>query len=497
MVEDVLKEYSGNDNQEDIPSCSEGSGIDVNEFLERAGGCGRFQVIMQTVAFYFVLSYGYQPLIMYSIANNPDWKCVTSNSSKFCNENYGKKIDISDSNFKHRCQMKRSEWEYTTKKDFAIVTEFDLICEKESLAVLANSVFFIGWGIGGVFTGFASDMLGRKRVMIVCQALLAATAICSSYITAVWQLVILRSILGAAFGGFDICCYILLSEFIVPNYRSLSSNIYHVPLSLSVILLSVVASVEKSWRKLELYSALPGLLALVLSQSPRWLHAIGKTTKAEKVLNNVAKFNKKPLVGCYLSTLRNRATVLKYSYIDLFRNSQILKMVFAQGIGWFAVGLIFYGLALESSDLGGSMYFNLIFISLAAFPANFFCAYFCSRFGRKKSVLVSLFICSILMLGIAATPKYWSHGVVTRILLAMIGKFFLIVAFNGFYIWSFELFPTVIKTQGMTVNIITSRTGAAIAPFIVSVLQEMYPPLPFIVMSGIGFFCDCMWISSV
>ena len=181
MVEDVLKEYSGHDNQEDIPSSSEGSGIDVDEFLERAGGYGRFQVIMQTVAIYFVISYGYQPLNMYFIANNPDWKCITSNSSKFCKEHYGKKIDISDSNFKYRCQMKRSEWEYTTKKDFSIVTEFDLICEKESLAVLANSVFFIGWGIGGVFIGFASDIFGRKRVMIVCQALLSAAAMLLYY----------------------------------------------------------------------------------------------------------------------------------------------------------------------------------------------------------------------------------------------------------------------------------------------------------------------------
>ena len=160
-------------------------------------------------------------------------------------------------------------------------------------------------------------------------------------------------------------------------------------------------------------------------------------------------------------------------------------MVSAQGIGWFAAGLIYFGLALESSDLGGNMYINLILSSLADFPGNFFCAYFCYRFGRKKSVLVSLFICSVLMLGIAATPKYWS--VVTMISLAMIGKFFINVAFNGFYICSFELYPTVLKTQGMTVNIITSRTGAAIAPFIVSVLQGMYPPLPFIVMSGTGF----------
>ena len=260
---------------------------------------------------------------------------------------------------------------------------------------------------------------------------------------------------------------------------------------LSVILVTIVASVEKSWRKLELYSALPGLLALLLSfflsQSPRWLHATGKITKAENVLNNVAKFNKKPLVGCYLATHKNRATVKKYSYIDLFRNCQILKMVCAQGIGWFASGLIYFGLALESSDLGGNMYFNMILSSLADFPGNFFCAYFCSRSGRKKSVLVSLFICSVLMMGIAATPKTWSHGVVTRISLAMIGKFFINAALNGFYICSFELFPTVLRTQGMTVNILTCHIGAATAPFIVSILQRMYPPLPFIVMSGIAF----------
>ena len=102
------------------------------------------------------------------------------------------------------------------------------------------------------------------------------------------------------------------------------------------------------------------------------------------------------------------------------------------------------------------------------------------------SVLISL-----LFIGcIAAVPRSITAPHVSafaiKIRLAMIGRFFAHCACNGIYLWTFEFFPTVIRTQGCSVCTVVYRLSGAAASFRTSVLRNISVYLPYGIVFVMG-----------
>lgn len=56
--------------------------------------------------------------------------------------------------------QKCEAWDFdTTESVTTIITEWNLICDREGLVSLADSLFLVGVGIGGVVGGWISDKL--------------------------------------------------------------------------------------------------------------------------------------------------------------------------------------------------------------------------------------------------------------------------------------------------------------------------------------------------
>ena len=64
-----------------------------------------------------------------------------------------KSIASDSDNFKKRCAMNTTEWEYTTARSYSFVTEFDLVCSKTSVAALATSAVYMGGMAGSSLAG--------------------------------------------------------------------------------------------------------------------------------------------------------------------------------------------------------------------------------------------------------------------------------------------------------------------------------------------------------
>ena len=160
-----------------------------------------------------------------------------------------------------------------------------------------------------------------------------------------------------------------------------------------------------------------------------------------------------------------------------------------QAVMWFSAGLVYYGLSLESSDLDGSIY-TIFFLSTIADIVGTLFAFIFDYLGRRKPILVS-FCGSVVILGcIAAIPLSWVHASLFRIILALVGKCMIELTFAGIYIWSAELYPTVVRTQGITTCQLASHAGSAAAPFITTFLQGVYEPLPFIIMGSVSIIAS-------
>jgi len=482
-------------------------GMDVDEILTAAGGFGRFQGIMLLVFVYLVLTIGQHFVSSVFIGPDPPWTCTNitmknqtgNHTNEFCKKYPDRHVASDSDDFKLRCKWDTSEWEYTTKRDYSFVTEFDLVCSKSGVAALAASAVYMGGMLGSSVAGPASDAYGRKPVLLVSLLLTFVFSLLCAFIKEIWQLTLLRVLLGAASVSCYFTAFVTLSEFVTPSSRTMASNMYIMSLTCSHMLFDLWAYYQRKWRLLQMHSSFTCLLAfailIFMPESPRWLVATKRDDRAKEILNKVARVNGRSLGTIKLKQMTSPPTanagVKKYSYLDLVRSPKVLFVTFCIGIVWFTIGLVYYAIVLEAASLGGDMYATFALTALADMPSFFTSAYTCDKFGRKTSNLVSLFIAGILVGGIAAVPQTLKHATryAVNMTLVMIAKFFAENAFNGIYTWSFEVFPTVLRSQGIAVCVIFQRFGLLVVPFLTTVLQSVSYVLPFIFMCVLAILC--------
>lgn len=463
--------------------------VDIDEAINVSGSFGRHQLVVALLVCFFHVAIFSQNVILYFVGNDPPWTCVKRNSSTFCKRHFGIEFPQSSELFERRCKLNRSDWEFTKAKSYSIVTEYDLVCDYAWLSSLANSALFIGWGSIGPFAGYLMDSYGRRIMMIFSVSLSAIAIMAMCFVSKIWQFVLLRTILGVSIGCLS--ANTIASEIVGARHRAFVGSFITIAFLISSTLIVMAAFSVQNWRKTIFYLSFGALVSFILSfflrESPRWLYVSGRVAKAEEEIQRIAAFNKKHKIIIHLRTpLSGKVeNTKKYSYKDiLFKNCRVSKLTLSVCFLWLTQGLIYYGLTLESSKFGGSMYMNFGFSCLIEFLTPFTYVYCSNKFGRRKSYVG--FISMATITAAVITTLYQVRSIsralyLSKLILALIGKLGISCAFSVAYLWTFELYPTVVRSQGMTICQIAGRIGSAAAPFIASNLSVLYKPLPFIV----------------
>ena len=339
--------------------------------------------------------------------------------------------------------------------------------------------------VGSLVSGILADRFGRKPVTMLTYAVVFFGSFPGYFINDVWQYLLLRVLIGLGYGTLaPITCMFFL-ENVTPKARGWSCNIYFFSFTAAMLIMTCIAYFIRSWRKLVLYSSIFPLvsffLCIPLLESPYWLYSKRKFEKAEDVLKKISKFNKKKTTFKLKEDFDEVVLKREYSYLHLLNNRKVLTITSSLCYLWFALGVIFYALALESSNLGGNLYTNFILSSLADAPGFFITIFTSVYIKRKKVSLINLLICIVLLLVIGVTPRKYENA---RIALAVLSRMFSTIAYNTISLWTFEVYPTVIRSQGINFAEFFGRVGACLAPFLTSVLQDADPNLPFFIMSG-------------
>ena len=470
--------------EQNLPPSSSSVEVDVDEALGKIG-FGRFQYLIQIFLIYISLATTYQCVFSYFFANDPSWKCIHNSTSKFCEQNFGVKIAADNEKFASRCTLQRDEWTYTTGKKYSIVTEFDLVCKNTAVAALASSMYHVGGGIGVIISGVAADYLGRKPVLIASLCIFIASSITSSYVTNTLQLIILRAFVGAGDSASYITSYVYLSEYAPPNYRTIVAISFSFGFVISEFVIDAVAYYIRYWRNIQFYASFPSILGIAflftLPESPRWLMVNCKQLEAEITLKRIARFNGNPLPIIHLKSPAI-SHEKRYTYYHLFQSRKALVATIIPAFIWATIGLSYYTIVFESSNLGGDMYQAFAFSALAEIPSKFLAYFICNRFGRKKATLISLVLTGVFAAATTLIPNMLSFKFVLNMTLMMFAKFFVDIAFLGIGLWTFELFPTVLRLQGTAISILSERTGSFLAPFLTSVLHQVNSTLPYIIL---------------
>lgn len=529
----------------------------IDEILEKTGGMGRYQIILQLLSFVIMVTVSHQALDMYFVAADSSWKCVNphfpsfhnsnisddvhiqnhrnnstihsryskdngivndlhnksvlpapksiigadsttlklyTNTSGFCQKNEGNIILQDDALFSERCSLSADEWEFNipNPESYSIVTEYKLYCGDESTASLAHSSYFIGSSIGSIFVGYLADLYGRKHVFLVLAFLMFLSNMSMYLVTDMWQFILIRVIVGAAGSGCMSTLYVQVFEFMLPQHRAFASNLIQISYGTAIIYLAGVAYFVRRWRNVFLYTTLPctiAIFSLGIYRSPRWLILKKRYQEAENVFKKLAKFNNRE-VEIQFSRQVNDDNVLKkektQSIIDCFKYKKTATIFFSILLLQYFGGIVYYTMYLEFSRIGGSMYVVIILAALADFPALLIASYFPNKIGRKRFFMVSVVIIALCTLPIVFTPKDYGNVVTVRIASSVAVKVFFSCSADTLIIWTLEVFPTAVRTQGLVLTSMGAKLGSATAPFVVEFLRGVTYVAPFLMIVGLS-----------
>nr|XP_046230037.1 solute carrier family 22 member 6-A [Scatophagus argus] len=376
-------------------------------------------------------------------------------------------------------------WEYSTEIfQSTIVTEWDLVCDNANMNNLGSSIYMFGLLVGAVVFGSLADKYGRRIIILINLAIQAVFGVGAAFAPNFYVYTALRFMVGTSISGVIMNAFVLGTEWTGSKQRMLAGIITDYFFGFGYILLAGVAYFIRDWRKLQLAISAPGFLFIfyiwVLPKSARWLMANDRREEAWELIRKAAQINGKPLTKdlemCQVYKIEEKPEVTKkHSFIDLVRTPTMRKQSLIVFYLWFANVLVYYGLSLNISDFGMNIYLTQMIFGLVEMPARTITLFTLNR-SRKFSQLAFLAVGGTACLLTIFIPSELS---VMKTVLAMIGKFGITASLSIIYVYSAEVFPTVIRQNGIGIGSMCARTGGVLAPMMY-LLRSISPHAPMV-----------------
>ena len=454
---------------------------EIDDLLPKIGGFGRFQFMIQMIFTFACAPEACHALIMYFAAAIPPWSCVANSTNCTSSETFS-------SNDRTRCELPRDQWEYRAEKTYSIVTQFDLDCTNEWMAHASSSVFYLGTALGAIVWGFFADNYGRKTVMLPAFFFLQVFSLMVAFSPNIYVVIFFRFMSGFCAPACGVNMNTMLSELVVPKHRAWSCALMFISWPIALGSVSFLAYVIPNWKYLVFAITLPNIPVFVamifVPESVRWLLVHGKKEKAMEVLKKTAKVNRVPFPdNAILKAIPNQRVS---SPADLFRTLDYAILTLIQGLTWFTIAVGFYGIALASNDLtSGSKYINFLLTCLMEFPGVLICATSLEHLGRKTSITSFLLCGGVCLLCVAGIPNIVEVHIL-RLSFGMFGRCCFSVVYAGIYVWTLELYPTVLRSQAMGFMNTVAKVGGTAMPFIFKSLKILSPVLPFALIGALA-----------
>ncbi|XP_074673545.1 solute carrier family 22 member 7 isoform X2 [Strix aluco] len=346
-----------------------------------------------------------------------------------------------------------------------ISTQWDLVCEQRGLNQATATFFFIGVTVGAVIFGYLSDSM----------------------------LAITRTLTGVALSGISLIILPFGMEWVDIQHRTFSGILTSIFWSIGNMLLAMVAYLVREWHWLLVAVTGPCLLSIVclwwVPESARWLIANGKVKQAQRHLLQCARMNGRKDFTVSAEALRRMSTNKKpgqsYSYISLFRTPVLRKISLCSGAVWFGVAFSYYGMSMNLTGFGLNMYLSQFVFGIIEIPAKMIMYVLVNRVGRRQSQAWALILTGLSIGANVIIPKTFTS---LRPVVAIMGKGFSEAAFTTVFLYTSELYPTILRQNGMGYTSFVARLGGALAP-LVFLLDEVWRSLPEVTYCGVAVCC--------
>ncbi|XP_056262624.1 solute carrier family 22 member 6 [Pseudoliparis swirei] len=494
------------------------------DLLEQVGGNGRFQVLHVTLLCIPVVMLASHNLLQNFVAAVPHHYCSAhANSSRphlSAEETLLVSVPLDPKGKPERCRRYAAPqwdllttngtpvtedtldvdlqgcadgWSYNmTDMSSTIISEWDLVCDQRSLKQMGQTVYMGGVLVGALVFGGLSDRYGRRILLLISNLLMAVSGTCVAFSTSFPLFCLFRFGCGMALSGLGLNTFSLILEWIPTRLRTVVGAITGYSYTLGQLLLALIAYYVRDWRWLTLAVSCPFyvffLIAWWFHESSRWLALTHKPEQAIKNLKSVARFNgrheeaEKINVDMLQESMKKEISCVKgsYSFLDLFRTPTMRKMTIYLSAVWLSTSFAYYGLSMDLQKFGVDIYLIQVIFGAVDIPAKVIITVCMSLIGRRPSQSGALIVAGITILINLMVPN---DKQMARTCLAVLGKGCLAASFNCCYLYSGELYPTIMRQNGMGWVSMTARVGAMVAPMVL-LTADAVPWLPGLIYGG-------------
>lgn len=345
----------------------------------------------------------------------------------------------------------------------------------------ATSIFIVGWATGGLFFGILGDRIGRARVMLLTILVYSLFTGLSAFSVGFWDFALYRFLTGLGVGGEFAVGVALVAEVMPDRARphalgwlqtlSAVGNITAALINIQLGIMEgegMLSETWKPWRIMFLVGALPALLAILirakLKEPERWQQAVasGEVAKRAGSLTELfgdPRWRKNAIVGLMLA---------------------IPGVVGLWGIGFFSFDFVrdvfrrsYEEQQLTPDEIQGKLTVLVGWVSVLQNLGGAFGIYFFKHLTEWTSRRRAFGLAFILaMLSTAGT--FWFLDRITGFydvfwMIPLMG-FCQLMLFGGYAIYFPELFPTRLRSTGISFCYNIGRYVAAVGPFTMGIL---------------------------
>jgi len=385
----------------------------------------------------------------------------------------------------------------------AVTCEWDLSDESKALL---TTVVFCGMLIGAPFWGWFADRNGR-RLGYFCSVLITAIAGLVSAISVSYSmLLVCRCIVGFGISGSHIAVT-LFTEFMPNSWRAFGVILFGGFWSVGSIFEALLAwqvmpntDPQLGWKLLLAISAIPLFVLMLfypcLPESPRWDLANGNIDRAAATLQRAADRNGRELPPGKLNEAQShhaKSTSFLSLCAPALRRTTVLLIPL-----WVAAALNYYGIVLLTTELfaeeksgdrcGGKAitsssesksdagcaaltdddYRDTLLDTTAELPGLLVSIVLINWVGRKGYMGGSLIV-FVAMFGLLV--KCWDRSIENVIL--YVARASISSMFQVLYLYTPEVFPTVVRSKGLGLCAMMARIGGMTTPFIAETLMPI------------------------
>ncbi|XP_037621374.1 solute carrier family 22 member 7-like isoform X1 [Sebastes umbrosus] len=381
-------------------------------------------------------------------------------------------------------------WVYdNTTFTSTLATEWDLVCDKRRVNKATATIFFIGVMTGAAVFGYLSDRIGRKTTLLVSYMTTAFFGFASAFSYNFVMFAAMRFFTGVGLSGISIITVVLSIEWVDIRHRTAVSILMSLDWSSGAALLPLVAYFVTDWRYLIATTTAPLFLGMIcwwwLPESARWLISTGKVNSAHFHLSKCAKVNGREQFMAEIKPETLSKAILvenenrKYSYLDLVKTPRMRRLALLTGIVWFGVAFSYYGISLNVAGFGVNIYLTQFIYGAIEFPVKAFILFSLNKIGRRKNQAGALFLTGLCIFCNMFVPQDMGPF---RTAVAALGKMFAEACFATLFLYTTELYPTVMRQNGLGYCSFIGRTGVSISPLII-LLEEVWGHLPSTIFS--------------